>query len=208
MKTCHDCRKRKRASKFYKSDCTSDGLNYRCIECQNAYNASYSLARVLAKCHPLVISTFRYAPMRRLRRFARKVNVTPTCWLWTGSRHPRNGYARVWFDKHDDHLAHRVAFEWARGAIPDGLVIDHICRVRHCVNPDHMELVTSVENVMRGVSAWAINARKTHCLRGHEFTSENTYLYNGMRHCRECTRLRKRERRARASLASPSVISG
>lgn len=193
MKTCKACGITKDTAEFYPLPHTSDGLNWRCIHCQNEYNRAHSLKRALAKCHPAVLKAFSAAPIERLRKFAPKVAFTKTCWLWRGNKHPDSGYARIWFDRHDDRLAHRVAFEWARGAIPDGLVLDHICRVRHCVNPDHLEPVTSGENVLRGISASAINARKTHCLRGHEFTRENTWTSRrGERHCRECTRARKR----------------
>jgi hypothetical protein len=87
--------------------------------------------------------------------------------------------------------AHRFAWELLRGAIPDGLTLDHLCRNRRCVNPDHLEPVTAVENTMRGQAPHAINARKTHCLRGHAFDEENTYVRSdGARICRACVRAR------------------
>lgn len=196
LKYCKVCDTEKAVDQFYPLPHTSDGLNWRCISCQNKYNIEYTLRRTLAKCDPAVLSGLASAPMERLRKFAPKVQVCENgCWQWTGNKHPDNGYARIWFDRHDDRLAHRVAYEWAKGPIPEGLVLDHLCRNRSCVNPSHLEPVTSVENVMRGESAWAINARKTHCLRGHPFSDENTRVYGGMRHCLECGRIRKRERR-------------
>lgn len=83
-------------------------------------------------------------------------------------------------------LGHRYIYEIFKGEIPKGLVIDHLCRVRSCVNPDHLEVVTNEENMRRGYGVPAINKRKTHCKRGHEFTPENTYLYATSRRCRQC----------------------
>ena len=94
--------------------------------------------------------------------------------------------------------AHRVVYETAIGPIPVGLELDHLCRNRSCVNPFHLEPVTGVENIRRGESTSARHARQTHCLRGHEFTAANTYLrlrgHKQERFCRECSRLRDRQR--------------
>jgi hypothetical protein len=200
LKVCGACGDNKPTSEYYPLRHTSDGLNWRCIRCQNAYNREYNLKRTLAKCAPEVLQALRAAPISRLRKVAVKIQVTESCWLWTGSCHPDTGYGRIWFDRHDDRLAHRVIYEWVKGPIPEGLTIDHLCRVRRCVNPAHLEAVTNVENVMRGESPWAQNARKTHCHRGHPFNPENTWLNKGMRHCRECARQRKRQyRQAKAS---------
>lgn len=115
------------------------------------------------------------------------------CWLWTG-RLDRYGYARTWI-KGKAITGHRRSFLAASSLAP-GLQLDHLCRVRSCVNPAHLDPVTLVENVMRGESNWAVNARRTTCKSGHPFDERNTYLYRGMRQCLECKKLRKRAARA------------
>lgn len=125
------------------------------------------------------------------------------CMLWTGQPN-RAGYGRFWLGR-KNVLAHRLAYELAYGAIPDGLVIDHVrangCRHRHCVAPLHLEAVTNAENVRRGDTG-INNAVKTHCPQGHEYTPRNTHMHiTGSRRCRECGRIRWRawnERRADA----------
>ena len=85
--------------------------------------------------------------------------------------------------------AHRVAYRWFVGEVPYGREIDHLCRVRRCCNPAHLEAVSHQVNVLRGMSPAALNATKTHCPQNHEYTEENTYLYDGERHCKRCMRL-------------------
>lgn len=133
-------------------------------------------------------------------QFWARVDKTGECWLWIGVT-TEKGYGR--FSLVNDagrrqHRAHRVAFTEARGPIPDGLVIDHLCRVRNCVNPDHMELVTPAENTLRGVSPSAIAAARTSCAKGHPYLPETTSMRSdgGGRIClvcrRQIQRLRKR----------------
>lgn len=134
-------------------------------------------------------------------RFWAKVRKTPTCWMWTG-RPTSAGYGAL---RVDGRMvpAHRVAYELLVAPIPDGLHIDHLCRVRTCVNPEHLEPVTNQENVLRGVGPSALNAVKTHCIHGHEFTPENTFpMKDGRRACRECGRIRSRQYRARKKEAT------
>lgn len=133
--------------------------------------------------HPLIESP-AYFP----ERFARKVAVAPTgCWIWEASRN-QYGYGQFYFAG-QPRKAHRLAYEWAMGEIPVGLEIDHLCKVRECVNPAHLEPVTHRENLLRGDTFQAANAAKTHCKRGHEFSPENTRVVAGRwRKCRTCMR--------------------
>lgn len=120
-----------------------------------------------------------------LRSDARQWSDTP-CWEWEG-RVAAVGYGRVKADG-EWQYAHRVSYEVFIGPIPEGLVIDHLCRNTTCVNPLHLEPVEQGENVLRGNSPNAINARKTHCVRGHPFDKKNTYIRKdrGYRECRKC----------------------
>jgi hypothetical protein len=154
--------------------------------------------------------------------FWAKVIKTDTCWIWTAAK-ARGNYGSVHaMDR--TYRAHRFAYELHYGPIPDGLEIDHLCHNRdqscpggpaclhrRCVNPAHLEAVTGRENVRRSATLAGINAAKTHCDRGHEFTPENTYLIkpsrsrrNGGRRCRTCLRATQsrfalRRRAAKAS---------
>jgi hypothetical protein len=141
------------------------------------------------------------SPGITIDRFMRRVDRDSSgCWLWagpisergygyvsTGSRRTRNkGYKR----------AHRIAYLLFVGPIPDGLQLDHLCRVRHCVNPGHLEPVTREENQRRGLSG----NLTTHCPHGHGYTPENTRISrSGRRNCRACQRIRKKNRRLAAA---------
>ena len=127
-------------------------------------------------------------------RFWSKVDKSGECWEWTGSLSPE-GYGRISVGGRPMY-AHRLSCEDAHGPIPDGYTVDHLCRVRKCVRPDHLEPVTQRENCLRGESPAAKHARKTHCVHGHEFTRENTYVRpdsppgRPYRECRTCIRAR------------------
>jgi hypothetical protein len=117
------------------------------------------------------------------------------CWPWLGAgAKVRFGYGLFkWAGRVQP--AHRASYEINVGPIPTGLYLDHLCRNPNCVNPAHLEPVTNEENLRRGrPNPAAINALKTHCIRGHEFTAENTYVTRrGTRTCRECRRTRRRK---------------
>jgi hypothetical protein len=118
------------------------------------------------------------------------------CWEWTGYT-MTNGYGTV-HRRPGKHLVHRYAYELLIGPIPARLVIDHLCRVRHCVNPDHLEPVPQRENLRRGVGVPPANPLKTHCFRGHRYDEDNTYLARrGSRACRACHAIIEQDRRQR-----------
>lgn len=109
------------------------------------------------------------------------------CIEWTGSKFFTHGNWYGFLKGKKFILAHRDAYEKAYGGIPAGLVLDHLCRNSLCINVDHLEAISNVENIMRGEGAPAKNSRKTHCKRGHEFTSENTHMSpQGRRICKAC----------------------
>ncbi len=108
----------------------------------------------------------------------------------------KKGYGRIDTDG-VTYRAHRIAYLLFIGPIPEGLVLDHKCRVRKCANPGHLEPVTQQVNILRGENHVAHRARRTHCPAGHAYDSSNTYR-DGLnrRYCRECRKLRARQRRS------------
>lgn len=135
------------------------------------------------------------------------------CWLWTGSTNGKAGYGIIRLDQETGLLAHRVSYETFKAPIPEGLHIDHRCRVKLCVNPDHLEVVARSENMRRAHPYVRFNSTKTHCPKGHPYDEENTYVNpKGSRVCRACLRdsqarykkdnpekLRERDRLAKAA---------
>jgi len=130
--------------------------------------------------------------MDLLDRIASKVLVSPSaCWLWT-DKLTDDGYGRLRVGKRRP-MAHRAVYEALVEPIPAGLTIDHLCRVRHCVNPDHLEPVTLLENLLRGTNITTLNRAKTRCKHGHRFSPSNTRVVNGHRVCITCARRNNRE---------------
>lgn len=122
-------------------------------------------------------------------RFWSKVDAVGPCWLWTAGTNPL-GYGRynlTWRNGKPQGLvlAHRHAWQSLVGPIPEGLVLDHLCRVPACVNPDHLEPVTQAENIRRGYGYSAQCARRVHCPNGHPLDGA---LGNGRRYCLTCNR--------------------
>lgn len=130
------------------------------------------------------------------------------CWQWQGWVTPR-GYGEI--ISHDKKIGvHRAMYELEHGSIGEGMEIDHLCRLRSCINPAHLEAVSRKENILRGVSPCARLARRTHCPQGHEYTPENTKIVQTRwgalrgtgRQCRMCHKLSNR----RAYAANPDKI--
>jgi hypothetical protein len=136
-----------------------------------------------------------------VERFITKINfIEDGCWIWTRAT-DGNGYG-VFQLEGRARASHRLAYELWNGPIPNGLCLDHLCRVKRCVNPDHLEAVSYRENTLRGISPVARNASATVCKNGHPLTPANTRCTIGKeqtlkRACRQCLILTKRRWRAR-----------
>lgn len=119
------------------------------------------------------------------QRFWSKVRKTKTCWIWMGEKDPRYYGRHSIYRLKKSFLAHRISHELTIGKIKDGLVIDHLCRNHSCVNPAHLEAVTSKVNINRGRKA---KSEKTHCPMGHPYSGDNLYRtpISGYRECRTC----------------------
>ncbi len=139
-------------------------------------------------------------------RITRRIIPNPQtgCWEWTGAQ--RKGYGQVGWQRRVV-VVHRLVWQTLRGPIPEGLVMDHLCRNRCCCNPDHLRVVTGYENVMDGRSQnfGAINSRKTHCPSGHAYDPGNLVQSDaarGIRRCLTCRRAQKRDQHRRRRAAA------
>ncbi len=129
------------------------------------------------------------------------------CWNWKGGIDSK-GYGRFYY-KGNTRPAHRIAYILLVGKFPEELTVDHLCKNTKCINPSHMEVVTQSVNTLRSNNPMALNARKTHCFKGHKFTPENTYhfSYRKGRQCRVCwlNKAKMKTAKGRASLHSYKV---
>ena len=107
------------------------------------------------------------------------------CWIWM-SEISNNGYGRMRDSYKVKRMAHRIAWELYFGPIQEDLEIDHLCRVRCCVNPAHLEPVTARINIFRGNGGWLKNKSKTHCPQGHPYSGGNLIAERRSRRCRTC----------------------
>lgn len=133
-----------------------------------------------------------------LDRFWSKVEISDpsACWIWVGGRDAA-GYGQfsvITPNGRSTIRSHRFAYEALMGAIPDELVMDHLCEVRECVNPHHLEPVTVRENILRGDTGERERA-KTHCPQGHPYSGDNLVIHHGSRECRTCKNIKQRARR-------------
>ncbi|WP_197481922.1 HNH endonuclease signature motif containing protein [Rhodococcus sp. HS-D2] len=142
-----------------------------------------------------------YPKVRKLQdpkiKIERKVKITDAgCWQWVGAifQKPTGSYGQLRVGRRGEAKvvrAHRYSYETYVGAIPQGLVLDHLCRNTLCVNPDHLEAVTQKVNMSRGR-----HATKSKCVNGHSYTASNTYFNSrGARECRTCRGIRYRKRK-------------
>jgi len=124
-------------------------------------------------------------------RFWTHVEKTAHCWNWIGAK-THYGYGRFSESPESRNtLSHRFSYITLVGPIPESLELDHLCRNRLCVNPEHLEAVTTRVNLLRGNTICAFNAAKTHCQYGHKLNTENTHIdRQGFRRCRACDRIR------------------
>ena len=136
-----------------------------------------------------------------ISKFWNRVDKTDSCWVWTGTRTgAQHDYGRFYLGNGKRIYAHRFSYELHVGPIPEGLQLDHLCRNPPCVNPNHLEVVTSRENTVRGTSPSAKAARQTRCINGHDYNEANTYRYvpvgsnHERRYCRVCARARQAKR--------------
>lgn len=117
--------------------------------------------------------------------FVDYIDASGDCWLWTGATETTGYGVTRWLGR--KALPHRVIWEALVGPIPEDMQIDHLCRVRSCVNPDHLEPVTPKENTRRSVmSLYSGPRHRTHCPSGHPYSGKNVRLYRGRRYCRTC----------------------
>lgn len=126
-------------------------------------------------------------------RLIRRTDMSGECWIWQGAV-DRAGYGKI-KDGEGMRYAHVIAYEEAYGLVPEGLTVDHLCRVKNCIRPSHLEAVTLFENIMRSDSCGAENARKKGCPHNHG--AYDAVYANGHRYCRQCKAEREKCRRAR-----------
>lgn len=137
-------------------------------------------------------------------RFERQYIPEPNsgCWLWIGVSNSQKGKLRYGYIGHKNKKlsAHRYSYERFIDIIPEGLVLDHLCKITLCVNPNHLEAVTQKTNILRGETGKYKRPIKSHCLHGHEFTKENSYINKNTKRCRKCANLSRQKLNQKRSI--------
>lgn len=176
------------------------GYKY-CRACERKRgNDRYRRGRESIQYHPRGMSV--------RERLLDRIFIDPitVCWNWAGSK-AGGGYGLILVAGRVRGV-HVLSYETFIGPIPDGLEIDHLCRNKGCINPEHLEAVTHRVNILRGNGITAKKAQQTICKWGHEFTPENTYATaRGGRDCRACKRKQNRDRYERSRKLSSGVGS-
>ena len=152
----------------------------------------------------MITAAINFSDPRLPERFWSKCIPEPNsgCWIWiAGVRDKKEGYGCFQMSTGVNRRSHQVCYEALIGEVPDGLQLDHKCRLRLCCNPSHLEPVVQRINVLRGEGLAAQAARRTHCAAGHLYTDENTYMrvrtgrQESSRVCRQCKNARERQAR-------------
>jgi hypothetical protein len=114
-----------------------------------------------------------------MKYFLDRINKQSYCWTWVGSI-GHDGYGRAYY-KGKNNMAHRAVYRAFVDEIPPEMTIDHLCRNKLCVNPEHLQVASQRDNILRSDNQASINTKKTHCVNGHEYTAKNTYSYKASR---------------------------
>ncbi len=134
----------------------------------------------------------RLQKVTAIEYFWKRAVTSPDCWQWAGTISDKGyGILSLASELHPRRCrAARFAYSYFIGPIPEGMVIDHLCRNRGCVNPFHLEAISNKENIMRGICPSSINAKKTQCYRGHPYSPQTLKVFrDGFRRCFECIKL-------------------
>ena len=204
-KSCTRCKQGRDISQFAIVDGVQISSCQKCTESSARYRKKHA-SKIAASKKAYVQRKFEESGAVRkyvCGPFWSKVEkIDGGCWNWVAGKNTY-GYGQTTFGG-KKALAHRRAYMELVGPIPRGLTLDHLCRNRGCVNPEHLEPVTQKENTLRGMSVAALNAAKTQCPSGHPYEGENVKVYrnkNGQaaRYCVECSRIKARayEKRVR-----------
>jgi hypothetical protein len=190
---CSACRQELPPEAFPPDMRASNGLQSQCRSCKNAADR----ARRAQRPPKEDVCTFEERLFGNI-----EVGHPAGCWWWTGTLNKGYGVIGAGRRGEGTRQAHRAVFELLVGLIPSGLTLDHLCRNPRCCNPNHLEPVTSVENVRRGYGIGYRNAIRTACNHGHPFTPDNIYWQGKYRICRTCALERSRRRHAERRAAA------